>query len=112
MAINRITGKYPGCCGRLNFEPVIISYRAGHMSKSSNQFPPPPKSLCTDPAFIFGFKWASWMLLYVGSPSSLVRKGIRNYYLMSVAFSMFLVLGAHFLWWSLLVCIDDVWKGK
>ena len=50
------------------------------------------------------------MLLYVGSPSTLVKKGIRNNDLMSVAISMVMVLNNNFLWQSLGACVNDVWK--
>ena len=51
VALSRITGKYTGCCGQLNSEPVIIRYRDGRMTRTSRPLPPPPRSLWTEPAF-------------------------------------------------------------
>ena len=42
---SRISGKYTGCCGWLNANPVIIRYRDGRMASTSDPFPPPPRSL-------------------------------------------------------------------
>ena len=50
-----IIGKYPWCCGRLNYDPVIIRYTYGHMTSPISTFPPTPRLLWTDPTFIFIF---------------------------------------------------------
>ena len=86
MDTSGITGEYPGCCGRFNADPVRIRYRAGCMTWPIKPLPLPPRPLWTDPAFVFCLKWASWISLYVGSPSTLVRKVIRDKDLMSVSF--------------------------
>ena len=62
------------------------------MNSPSKPLPTPHRSPCMDPAFIFSFKWDSWMPLYVSPPSTLVREGVGNDDLMSVAFSMVRVL--------------------
>ena len=50
------------------------------------------------------------MSFYVGFPSTLVRKGIGNEDLMSVAFDMVMVLKTKFLWYILVICFDAVRK--
>ena len=101
MALSKITGKYPGCCGHLKYNSSRIRYRDGHMNITSKPLNPTTKSLWTYPVFVFGLKWDLWMSLYVVSPSNFVRKGIGKEDLMSVAFNM--VLNNNFLWQSLLV---------
>ena len=49
----------------------------------------------------------SW---YVGSPSTLVRKGIYKEELIYVTFDM--VLETHFLWWSLVVRLTLCGSGE
>ena len=85
-----ITGKYTGFCGRLNAEEFRISYRDGCMNRPSRPLTITPRALWTEPAFVFSLEWASWMYWYVGSPSTLVRKGIKKEDLMSVTFEMVL----------------------
>ena len=96
-----ITVKYPMCCGQLSSDPVRIRYRAGHMTILSKPLPPPPRSLCIDPKFVFSLELYQCMSLYVGIPSTLVRKTIGKYKLVSVTFYM--VLYTHFVWCSLAV---------
>ena len=61
VAPSGITGKYPGCCWRLNSKPVRISYRDVRMTSSSKPLIPSPRSLLTYAAFVFSLKWDSWM---------------------------------------------------
>ena len=85
-----ITGKHPGCCGRLNSDPPRIRYRYLRMTRLIKPLFPPPRSLWMDPLFVFSLKWASCMSWYVGSPSTLVRKVIKKEILMHVALDMVL----------------------
>ena len=52
------------------------------------------------------------MSLYVGPPSTFVRKVIGNEELMSASFSMVLVLNVQFLWWILGLCLGAVRKRR
>ena len=112
VAPSSITGKYSGWCGRLNYNPVRIGHRNGNMNSPSKTLFPPPRSLCTDPAFVFNLKLYSLVKCYVGSPPTLVRKVIRNDDVMSFAFTMVMVIDDQFLWWSLGFCIDAVRKWR
>ena len=78
MDISDITGKYPGCCWKLNAETVRISYKNGHMTRPNKTLPPPLRSLWTDPTFVLSLTLDSLMSLYVGSSSNLVNKGIGD----------------------------------
>ena len=73
-----ITGKYPVCCWNFNSDPVIIRYRDVFMTMPSKILPPPPSSLWMDPTIFLSFKLYSWMSWYVGSPSTLIRRGIKK----------------------------------
>ena len=71
-----IIGNYPGRCRRLNSGTFIISYRAGDATRPIKPLSPPTRSLWMEPIFVFSLKWASWITCYVGTSSTLVRKGI------------------------------------
>ena len=43
------------------------------------------------------------MSLYIGYPSTLVRKGIGNEELMSISFDMVMLIETQFFYWSLVV---------
>ena len=84
------------------------------MTRPSKSLPPLPRLLWNDTAFVFNLKLPPWMLLYIGSPSTLIRKGIRDNGLMYVAFYMVMVLNNHLFYQSLRACVDSVrnWRQK